>query len=55
VQQQVLRQRQVKLMGSPWSITLVGADTAFTEATIDKVNAYVTRVEYQMIDWITTT
>lgn len=52
---QVLRQRQVKLMGSPWSITLVGADTAFTEAMIDTVIAEVTRIEYLLSDWITTT
>lgn len=52
---QVLRQRQVKLMGSPWSITLVGADTAFTEAMIDTVIAEVTRIENLLSDWKTTT
>ena len=52
---QVLRQRNVKLMGSPWQITLVGKDSAFTEAMIDTVIAEVTRIENLLSDWKATT
>lgn len=52
---QVLRQRQVKLMGSPWQITLVGRDSAYTEAMIDTVIAEVNRIENLLSDWKTTT
>ncbi|WP_225986530.1 FAD:protein FMN transferase [Rufibacter sp. LB8] len=51
-QAQVLRKRTVKLMGSRFDISIVAADKATAEKSIDEVVAEVTRIEHLISDWI---
>ncbi|MFT4155689.1 FAD:protein FMN transferase [Parafilimonas sp.] len=48
---QALCKRTVKLMGSPWDITIVGKDSLTAENYIDTVIKEVTRIEYLISDW----
>ncbi len=49
---QVLRKRTVKLMGSPFEITIVAIDSLTAEQHIDTVIQEISRIEHLISDWI---
>jgi thiamine biosynthesis lipoprotein len=52
---QVLRKRTTLLMGGRFDITIVAKDSLAAEQNIDAVIAEITRIEYLISDWKTTT
>lgn len=52
---QVLRKRTTLLMGGRFDITIVAQDSLSAEQNIDEVIAEITRIEYLISDWKSTT
>ncbi|WP_269222142.1 FAD:protein FMN transferase [Flavobacterium sp. IMCC34518] len=52
---QVLRKRTTLLMGGRFDITIVAQDSLSAEQNIDEVIAEITRIEYVISDWKSTT